>query len=99
MPDFPPVPLTLEGSSVLHQFFRFDWKSWCGYAPSERKSGADGERKSRTQRERSEIAAAGHANQSGLVSLFRYSPQRYTPLLRNTEQICCHDLSRGKKIF
>ena len=28
MPDHPPVPLTLEGSSVLHQFFRFDWKAW-----------------------------------------------------------------------
>ncbi len=28
MPDFSPVPLTLEGSSLLHQFFRFDWKSW-----------------------------------------------------------------------
>ncbi len=28
MADFPPVPLTLEGSSLLHQFFRFDWKSW-----------------------------------------------------------------------
>jgi hydrogen peroxide-dependent heme synthase len=35
--DFPPVPLTLEGSSVLHQFFRFDWKSWRGCAPGERK--------------------------------------------------------------
>jgi chlorite dismutase len=34
--DFPPVPLTLEGSSVLHQLFRFDWKSWRGCAPSER---------------------------------------------------------------
>ena len=32
----PSVPLTLEGSSVLHQFFRFDWKAWRGYAPSER---------------------------------------------------------------
>ncbi|HTW80835.1 MAG TPA: hydrogen peroxide-dependent heme synthase [Terracidiphilus sp.] len=28
MADLPPVPLTLEGSGVLHQFFRFDWKSW-----------------------------------------------------------------------
>ena len=28
LPDFPPVPLTLEGSALLHQFFRFDWKSW-----------------------------------------------------------------------
>jgi hydrogen peroxide-dependent heme synthase len=35
--DFPPVPLTLEGSSVLHQFFRFDWKAWRGCAPGERK--------------------------------------------------------------
>jgi chlorite dismutase len=26
--DFPPVPLTLEGSALLHQFFRFNWKSW-----------------------------------------------------------------------
>jgi chlorite dismutase len=26
--EFPPVPLTLEGSTLLHQFFRFDWKSW-----------------------------------------------------------------------
>jgi hydrogen peroxide-dependent heme synthase len=34
--DFPPVPLTLEGSSVLHQFFRFDWKAWRGCVQSER---------------------------------------------------------------
>jgi hydrogen peroxide-dependent heme synthase len=26
--ELPPVPLTLEGSGVLHQFFRFDWKTW-----------------------------------------------------------------------
>jgi chlorite dismutase len=26
--NFSPVPLTLEGSSVLHQFFQFDWKAW-----------------------------------------------------------------------
>jgi peroxiredoxin len=26
--EFPPVPLTLEGSALLHQFFRFDWKAW-----------------------------------------------------------------------
>jgi hydrogen peroxide-dependent heme synthase len=25
---FPPVPLTLEGSTLLHQFFRFDWSRW-----------------------------------------------------------------------
>jgi chlorite dismutase len=35
--DFPPVPLTLEGSFILHQFFRFDWKSWRSCAQGERK--------------------------------------------------------------
>ncbi|HEU5352501.1 MAG TPA: hydrogen peroxide-dependent heme synthase [Terracidiphilus sp.] len=36
MSEFPPVPLTLEGSSVLHQFFRFDWKAWRRCAQDER---------------------------------------------------------------
>jgi peroxiredoxin len=44
--DFSPTPLTLEGSFVLHQFFRFDWKAWRSCADGERKSCADGERKS-----------------------------------------------------
>jgi chlorite dismutase len=35
--EFPPVPLTLEGSAALHQFFRFDWKTW--------RSSADGARR------------------------------------------------------
>ena len=35
--DFPPVPLTLEGSCVLHQFFRFDWKAWRSCADGGRK--------------------------------------------------------------
>jgi peroxiredoxin len=37
LPDFPPVPLTLEGSCMLHQFFRFDWKAWRSFADGERK--------------------------------------------------------------
>ncbi len=36
MAEFPPVPLTLEGSAVLHQFFRFDWKAWRSCADGER---------------------------------------------------------------
>jgi len=36
LPEFPPVPLTLEGSSVLHQFFRFDWKAWRGTPSADR---------------------------------------------------------------
>jgi chlorite dismutase len=34
--DFSPAPLTLEGSYVLHQFFRFDWKAWRSCADGER---------------------------------------------------------------
>ena len=41
MSDFPPVPLTLEGSSVLHQFFRFDWKAFRSCAEGERKKIAE----------------------------------------------------------
>jgi chlorite dismutase len=37
LPEFSPVPLTLEGSALLHQFFRFDWKSWRSCADGERK--------------------------------------------------------------
>lgn len=33
---FPPVPLTLEGSSLLHQFFRFDWARWRKTAQTDR---------------------------------------------------------------
>ena len=36
MAELPPVPLTIEGSSVLHQMFRFDWKAWRRVSPSER---------------------------------------------------------------
>ncbi len=36
--DFPPVPLTLEGSHALHQFFRFDWKAWKRCADGEREN-------------------------------------------------------------
>lgn len=28
MPDLNPVPLTLDGSSVLHQMFHFRWREW-----------------------------------------------------------------------
>jgi chlorite dismutase len=38
LPDFSPVPLTLEGSFVLHQFFRFDWKTWRSCVDGEREA-------------------------------------------------------------
>ena len=35
MSDTPAVPLTLEGSVMLHQFFRFNWKGWRALSPAE----------------------------------------------------------------
>lgn len=35
MPDLPRVPVTVEGSSVLHQMFRFDWEAWKTLSSSE----------------------------------------------------------------
>jgi hydrogen peroxide-dependent heme synthase len=35
--EFSPVPLTLEGASVLHQFFRFDWAKWRSCAGPKRR--------------------------------------------------------------
>jgi hydrogen peroxide-dependent heme synthase len=28
LPEIPPFPLTLDGSAVLHQMFRFGWSEW-----------------------------------------------------------------------
>ena len=36
MPEIPPHPLTLDGSSVLHQMFRFDWAAWRRIGASDR---------------------------------------------------------------
>src|SRR5213082_505036 len=34
--DLHAVPLTIEGSSVLHQMFRFRWTEWRQLAPKEK---------------------------------------------------------------
>ena len=34
-PVAPPVPLTMEGSCVLHQMFRVKWAQWGGHGPGE----------------------------------------------------------------
>ncbi len=34
--DLPPVPLTLEGSSILHQMFRVRWAAWKELRPAQR---------------------------------------------------------------
>src|SRR5438045_1196036 len=37
MPPLPDVPLTLEGSSALHQMMRLRWSAWKKLTPEERR--------------------------------------------------------------
>ncbi|MBV9340911.1 MAG: heme-dependent peroxidase [Acidobacteria bacterium] len=37
----PPVPLTVEGYSVLHQMMRFDWRSWRQLQPASKRKIVD----------------------------------------------------------
>src|SRR5450631_592087 len=34
--EIPPVPLTIEGYSVLHQMMRFRWSAWRPLRPSQK---------------------------------------------------------------
>jgi chlorite dismutase len=63
--EFPPVPLTLEGSALLHQFFRFDWKAWRSCAESERTKIAG---EFTTVLKKLEHGAADRGAQTGLFS-------------------------------
>jgi peroxiredoxin len=35
VPETPAVPLTIEGSTMLHQLFRFNWKAWRALSAAE----------------------------------------------------------------
>ncbi|MGA7410410.1 MAG: hydrogen peroxide-dependent heme synthase [Bryobacteraceae bacterium] len=66
MADFPPVPLTLEGASTLHQMFRFRWRGWLNL---------DSFHRQRILTEATAFlapledgSAAGHPNQSAVYS-------------------------------
>jgi peroxiredoxin len=39
--EIPPVPLTIEGYSVLHQMFRFRWNDWRPLRPTQKAEIAD----------------------------------------------------------
>ena len=39
--NLPPVPLTLEGWSILHQMFRIRWPEWNALAPAPRRRAVD----------------------------------------------------------
>ena len=67
MADLPPVPLTLEGSAVLHQMFRVKWPAWNKLPSSDR---------DRILSEATPVlepmehgSESGHPNQSALYSM------------------------------
>ncbi len=59
--ELPAVPLTLEGSAVLHQMFRFRWNQWLNQSAEERARIS-----AEAQRSLAEMESAG----SALFSLF-----------------------------
>ena len=68
LPELPPVPLTLEGSSVLHQMFRFDWAAWKPL-PVEKRATLAAEFSDLLRRWEAGVPAGGsHPNQSALFS-------------------------------
>lgn len=67
MANLPPVPLTLEGSAVLHQMFRMKWPAWNKLKSSERARMLDELVPILDPMERG--AESGHPNQSALYSM------------------------------
>src|SRR4051794_11620701 len=66
MAEAPPVPLTIEGSAVLHQMFRFKWREWRSLPGWHKHRIADDAL--RHLRDIEKGSAAGHPNQSGVYS-------------------------------
>jgi hydrogen peroxide-dependent heme synthase len=65
--DMTPMPLTLEGASVLHQMFRFRWIAWRALSLPERERVIDEAVELFEQVE--EGSGASHPNQSAMYSL------------------------------
>jgi chlorite dismutase len=59
--EIPPVPLTIEGYSVLHQMMRFRWPAWRQLRP---------EQKTEIVREASDVLARMEQNPAGQSALY-----------------------------
>jgi chlorite dismutase len=66
MSEFPPVPLTVEGASALHQMFRFKWRAWARLDCFHQKMILSGAEAVLGPMEAG--STEGHPNQSGLYS-------------------------------
>lgn len=68
MPETPPHPLTLDGSSVLHQMCRFDWASWRRTDTSARERALGEVTALLAAPEKGSGAQDGHPNQSAVFA-------------------------------
>lgn len=68
MPDLHPAPLTMEGSALLHQMFRFDWPAWRGLDLAGRKKIIEEAQAFFAPREKNVSAVTGHPNQTALFA-------------------------------
>ena len=75
--DAPAVPLTLEGSSVLHQMLRFRWSDWRRLPAKDR---SDIEREARVALEQME------GRQTGLYSLLGHKGDFMLVHFRNSKR-------------
>ncbi|MFT4111632.1 hydrogen peroxide-dependent heme synthase [Silvibacterium sp.] len=66
MAELPLVPMTLEGSNVLHQMFRFDWSAWRKLSAAEQSE--IGAEFAALLGEWEKGAGEGHPNQSAIFS-------------------------------
>lgn len=66
LPDLPSVPLTVEGSCVLHQMFQFDWSAWRSLPGEEQQAIAKEAADLLARWEQG--SATGHPNQSAAFS-------------------------------
>lgn len=67
MPEAHPAPLTMDGSAMLHQMFRFDWPAWRALEPTERKRVLTEAKAFLAQREKGSTMG-GHPNQTALFT-------------------------------
>lgn len=70
-PPIPPVPLTLDGSAILHQMFHIRWAAWKALPAAERRGMAENAAGVLTEMERSDTSAVfsqlGHKGDLMLV--------------------------------
>ncbi len=92
MSEIPPVPLTLEGASVLHQMFRFRRTEWRKLADAERSRVAS---EASEALARMETPASGpHPNQSAAFSLLGHKGDLMLVHFRESfEQLHCAELA------